>query len=81
MWISEFGQAQLDESGRALRLVGICFDCTERKNTEELARQLNRELEDRLEELETVLDVLPVGVAIATDPECRHISGNRALCF
>jgi PAS domain S-box-containing protein len=33
----------------------------------------------RSAELETVLDVLPVGVAIAEDPECRRIRANRQL--
>jgi PAS domain S-box-containing protein len=33
----------------------------------------------RSAELETVLDVLPVGVAIADDPECRRVTGNRRL--
>ncbi len=38
-----------------------------------------RRLARRSAELETVLDVLPVGVAIAEDPECRRVAGNRRL--
>jgi signal transduction histidine kinase/ActR/RegA family two-component response regulator len=43
----------------------------ERRTTELAASQ-------RAEELETLMDVLPVAVWIARDPQCRQISGNRA---
>ncbi len=47
-------------------------DITERKRAEE-------ELRRRKEELDTVLDALPVMVWIGLDPECRIITGNRAV--
>ena len=50
----------------------IFEDITDRKHTEE-------ELRRRKEELNTVLDALPVMVWIGLDPECRVITGNRAV--
>ena len=41
--------------------------------------ETNRELGRRVLEQQTLLDVLPIGIGIATDPECRHIRVNRAF--
>ena len=41
--------------------------------------EANRELGRRVLEQQTLLDVLPIGIGIATDPECRHIRVNRAF--
>lgn len=35
-------------------------------------------LRDRLHEIETIMDVLPIGVFITMDPDARQITGNRA---
>ncbi len=42
-------------------------------------RSLNYQLQQRVAALETIMQVLPVGVAVAHDPECRLITGNAAL--
>jgi PAS domain S-box-containing protein len=39
----------------------------------------NRDLSRQVREFETLLDFLPVGVAIANDPACRDIRINQAL--
>jgi signal transduction histidine kinase len=51
----------------------------ERRRAEEQVAQLNRDLQRRLEEFKTLIEVLPVGIAVAEDPECRNIWTNRAL--
>jgi signal transduction histidine kinase len=45
------------------------------RRAQEVSR-LNRELQRRAAELQTILDILPIGVAIAHDPQCRRITHN-----
>jgi len=49
----------------------ILTDITERKRAEEEARK-------RVEEIAAILEAVPAAVWIAHDPDCRHITGNRA---
>jgi signal transduction histidine kinase/sensor domain CHASE-containing protein len=42
-------------------------------------RELNRDLKNKIEDFQTLLKVTPVGIAVASDPECRTIWVNRAL--
>jgi PAS domain S-box-containing protein len=42
-------------------------------------RDLNRDLRRRLEEFRILLEVIPVGIAVTDDPECRRISMNPSL--
>lgn len=65
------GAMRLNEELRA--------EVEERKWAEEEVRHLNAALQHRVEELETLLNVLPVGIGIASDRECRHIRANTAL--
>jgi PAS domain S-box-containing protein len=51
-------------------------DITERKQAEKKIQSLNRELETRINELQALLDVVPVGIAIAEDPDCKVIRAN-----
>jgi PAS domain S-box-containing protein len=53
-------------------------DVTGRKRGEEKLRQVTADLRAKVEELTTLLDILPAGVLIA-DPQCRRITGNRAF--
>jgi PAS domain S-box-containing protein len=45
----------------------------------EALRNLNEQLQERVAELESIMRVLPVGVAIAHDAKCDEITGNAAL--
>ena len=58
------------EGGDEALVVGVMQDVTPIMETQ-------RALAQQKQSLETLLEVLPVGVFIAHDPECRHISGNR----
>lgn len=64
-----------------LEETAICFviDLSHRKQTDAEIVKLNRDLERRVSELQTLLDVIPIGIAIAQDPECRHIQVNPSL--
>ena len=51
----------------------------ERRKAEEEVRLLNLKLSQRVEELEAILDVIPVGIGLASDPACLNIRTNRAF--
>jgi PAS domain S-box-containing protein len=56
----------------------ICVieDITERKHQEAAIILLNRDLQHRVHEFETLVDTLPVAVYISDDPECKTMRGN-----
>jgi PAS domain S-box-containing protein len=54
-------------------------DHTARKRAEAEVERLNAQLRARVTELERLLALTPVGVAIADDPECRVMRANAAL--
>jgi signal transduction histidine kinase len=45
----------------------------------ELVRRLSAELRRRAADVDAIFDLLPIGIGIAEDPECRHIRVNRAF--
>ncbi|WP_115865740.1 PAS domain S-box protein [Halorussus litoreus] len=57
-WVVARGHAECDEQGDPVTFPGALADITERKRAE-------RELEDHRKQLETLFEVLPVGVAVA----------------
>jgi signal transduction histidine kinase len=52
---------------------------TERRRAEQTIHRLNDDLRKRVAELQTLLDVIPIGIAIAQDPECRRIDINASF--
>lgn len=60
-------------------LADHCGGALERIRAEQENERLNQELRLRLEELQTVFRVAPVGIAVAHDPECRVITCNPAF--
>lgn len=68
-----------DSHGSVVRWFGTCTDISDQVAAEEKIRHLNAQLQQRLAELETIMQVLPVGVAVSHDPECEVITGNAAL--
>ncbi len=67
-----------DSDGKVASASVTGRDVTERKRTELELRRLTNELRSRVDELSTLLDILPGGVLMA-DPQCRRITGNRAF--
>ena len=42
-------------------------------------QQLNQDLTNRVAELQSLLDIIPIGIAIATDPTCAQMHNNAYL--
>jgi signal transduction histidine kinase/FixJ family two-component response regulator len=51
----------------------------ERKQTAEEIERLNKDLQQRVNDLQTLLEVIPIGIAIAQDPSCKTVRVNPAL--
>ncbi len=68
-----------DADGTVRGVVLVFRDVTERRRAEQEIDRLNRDLRRRITEFQTLLDVIPVGVAVAEDPECRRMWSNRAF--
>jgi PAS domain-containing protein len=64
-----------EEAAEALAQEERFRDVTGRRRDEEI-RRLNHKQQERVRELETLLDILPVGVWQG-DPACERITGNR----
>ncbi len=56
----------------------VCYaiDLTDRKKSDATILRLNRELQDRVHELETLFELMPIGLGLAKDAECREIAIN-----
>src|SRR6201992_1239302 len=68
-----------DSQGSVARWFGTCTDISDQIAAEEKIRHLHSQLQQRLAELEAIMQVLPVGVAVSQDPSCDVITGNAAL--
>ena len=55
------------------------FEIEERRRAEEQIEDLNRDLRNRVEDFRTLLNVLPVGIAVSNDAECGQIWVNPRL--
>jgi signal transduction histidine kinase len=70
--------AELYRKNRQLQELNRELERRVAERSEEL-RLLNGQLQERIAELESIMRVLPVGVAIAHDAQCERITGNAAL--
>ncbi len=68
-WIGQW-LPQKDAAGKVVSISVVVEDVTERKRIEEALRE-------RAEELQAVLDAVPAAVFVASDPECRTMTGNH----
>src|SRR5262245_53164188 len=66
------------EDGRRFYLA-LARDITDRKRAEEEIGRLNQELRSRVDEMQAILDVVPIGIGIAHDPTCGRITHNPYL--
>lgn len=68
-----------DERGEPAGLAVAALDVTARHVAMEEVARLNRTLQRQVMDFESLLHVIPVGIGIASDPECRHIRVNPAF--
>jgi PAS domain S-box-containing protein len=68
-----------DENSKIMTGLAIFQNVTSRKQAEAKIIKLNQALNRRVKELQTLLEVIPTGIGIAEDPECRTIRANPAL--
>jgi PAS domain S-box-containing protein len=68
-----------DGRGELEAWVANWIDIEERMRMEAKLRSTDLELSRRLAELEALLDIVPIGIAIAEDPVGEQIRGNRAF--
>jgi len=66
-----------DTEGNLLYIIGAVLDVSDRKQREEYIRHLNAELQARLDEMNTLMEILPTGVWIGNH-DCSVITGNPA---
>jgi PAS domain S-box-containing protein len=78
-WIWSRGHGVFAPDGTLRFIEGWQLDITRRKRAEEEIGRLNQELRSRVDEMQAILDIVPVGIAIAHDPECRRIAHNPYL--
>lgn len=69
----------LDSQNTIVRWFGTATDISRQIAAEEEIRQLNQQLEQRISELETLMRVVPVGIAMAHDNEATSVTGNTAF--
>jgi PAS domain S-box-containing protein len=69
----------LDSQGKVVRWFGTATDVSDQIAAEERIRLLNLQLEERLAELETIMQVLPVGMAIASDAALSSVTTNPSF--
>jgi PAS domain S-box-containing protein len=67
-----------DEQGNLLYRIVNVLDITESQKAEAAFRESEARARSRAEELEIFLEAIPVAVWVAHDPECHHMTNNRA---
>lgn len=69
----------LNKKGDIQQVLGITMDITKRKLAEEEIVNLNTDLKRRVAELQTLLDVIPIGIGITEGRDSRTIRGNKTF--
>ncbi|MEH2044445.1 PAS domain S-box protein [Nostoc sp.] len=67
------------KTGEPIALATVTRDISEQKQAKEQILQLNKDLQRRITELQTLLEVIPIGIGIAEDRECQNIKVNPAF--
>ncbi|MEH2091234.1 PAS domain S-box protein [Nostoc sp.] len=68
-----------NKTGQPIALATVTRDISQQKQTQEQILQLNRDLQRRITELQTLLEVIPIGIGIVEDPKCQNIKVNPSF--
>ncbi|MEH2143578.1 PAS domain S-box protein [Nostoc sp.] len=68
-----------NKTGQPIALATVTRNISEQKQAKEQILQLNKDLQRRIAELQTLLEVIPIGIGIAEDPKCQKIKVNPAF--
>lgn len=74
LYLSQRRSSELERANAALEA-----EVSRRERIEVEVRDLNRELNHKVADFQTLLDVIPIGIAVANEAECRDITMNPAL--
>ncbi len=78
-WFLGHALPQRDAAGQVVGWYGTDTDIDSQWRAQQEIVRLNRDLRARVDELETLFETIPIGIAIAEDVACRRIRANRAL--
>ncbi len=68
-----------NNTDQPIALATVTRNISEQKQAKEQILKLNKDLQRRISELQTLLEVIPIGIGIAEDPECQNIKVNPAF--
>jgi PAS domain S-box-containing protein len=57
-------------------VIALALESAERRGLAEEVTRLNRDLQERVTELQTIMDVIPIGLSVGHDPRCEAITVN-----
>ncbi len=77
-WLHSEGRVICDSANRPLRVTGITWDITKRRQAEAALRESEERERLKRQQLEAILEAIPAAVFISNDPDCAHMSLNRA---
>lgn len=78
-WMLDNGRPLYGPTGEFEGYIGSCIDITQHRRSEEQVLQLNSELTRQIDDFQTLVDTLPLPIAVAQNPQCDHVWINLSF--